>query len=148
MNNEPWLISMVVCVTLLASVCTCLLVPLRQRFSRIDPRYFRRIRVKFPSFLFVGIGNRKETGDVRNFGVIVPMFVLHIVGYLLTAALWAVVPVLYQYGVDLTELWIAPVAFALFHTVLVVTTEAICFHVGKKREYEQSVNAADKASEN
>ncbi len=140
MNNDPWLISLVVCTTLLASLCTALLVPLRQRFSRVDPRYLRRIKVKFPSFLFAGIGDRKETGNVRTFGVVLPMFVLHLTGYLLTAAMWVTVPVLYQYGVDLTELWAAPVAFALFHTVVFVITETVCFRVSRKRAAERAAD--------
>lgn len=131
--NDPWLISLVVCATLLASVCTALLVPLRQRYSRIDPRYLRRVKVRIFFFLFAGIGDKKETGNVRTFGIIVPMFVLHLVGYLLTVALWVTVPLLYQYGVDLSELWVVPVGFALFHTVTVVVTETVCYRISQKR---------------
>lgn len=126
MNENPWMIALVVCATLLASASTALLVPLRQRYSRINPKYFRKVKVKFPSFLFAGIGSRKDTGNVRKYGVIAPMFALHILGYVLTLALWFVVPLLYQYGVDLSELWAAPVAFALFHTIVVVIAEAAC----------------------
>ena len=141
-NEEPWLIFLVVFVTLVCSVCTALLVPLRQRYSRIDPKYFKRVKVKFPSFLFAGIGSRKDTGNVRNYGVIVPMFILHIFGYLLTAAMWFVVPFLYQYeGIDLTELWAAPVAAALLQTVLLVVTEAICLHISRKRSAADAQSA-------
>lgn len=142
MNEDPGMIAMVVCVTLLASVCTALLVPLRQRYSKIKPKYFRKVKVKFPSFLFAGIGSRKDMGNVRAYGVIVPMFVLHILGYLLTLALWITVPLLYQYGVDLSELWVAPVVFALFHTVTVVITEAMCLRKSNR------ASAAERASEN
>ncbi len=139
--NEPWLIFIVVFATLACSVCTGLLVPLRQRFSKLDPKYFRRIKVRGLSFLFAGIGARSDTGNVRTFGVIVPMFVLHITGYILTLALWLAVPIAYQFGVDLTELWAIPIAAALFHTVCVVVTEAVCARVCRKRKEQQSAEA-------
>lgn len=138
-NQEPWLIFLVVLVTLVCALCTALLVPLRQRFSRIDPKYFRRVRVRFPSFLFAGIGSRQGTGNVREYGVIVPMFVLHVLGYLFTVAICVAVPVLYyRYGVDLTELWAAPVAITLVHTVAVVATEASVLRVSRKKAAEQA----------
>lgn len=137
---EEWLIALVVTVSVLSSVCTIFLVPLRQLFSKVDPRFFKRVKVKFPSFLFVGIGGRKsETGNVRTFGVIVPMFVLHIVGYLLTLAMWVTIPFAWQYGMDLTELWAIPVAFAFLHTVLTVVTEAVCLKISRKRAAEEQV---------
>lgn len=132
--NDPWLVFLMVFATVVGSVCTGLLVPLRQRFSKIDPQYFKRVKVKFPSFLFVGIGNRRETGNVRSYGVILPMFLLHILGYLLTIGMWIAVPFLYQYaGVDLDVLWVVPVAAALFQTVTEVVTEVVCVKICRKR---------------
>ncbi len=143
--NESLLVFLVVFVTLVCSVCTGLLTPLRQRFSKVDPRYFRRVKVRFPSFMFAGIGDKSSTGNVKTYGVITPMFVLHIIGYILTIALWIAVPVLYQYGVDLTELWAAPLAAALLQTVLVVVTEAVCLNISRKRASEGDPEQSDAA---
>lgn len=137
-----WQIALLVIVTFLASAYTCVLVPLRQLFSKVDPKYFKRVKVKFPSFLFVGTGGRKsETGNVRNYGVTVPMFVLHIVGYLLTLATWIVIPVLDQFaGWDPDVLLAVPLSVALLQTVLTVTTEAVCMNVSRKRRAAEVQN--------
>lgn len=138
------LILLVVFVTLICSVCTGMLVPFRQLWLHVDPKYFKRVKVKFPAFLFVGIGGSKaEHGNVKNYGVIVPMFVLHILGYILTLLLWAAMPVLYyRFGIELDILVVVPLAVALPFTIIVVVTEAICVSVSRKRhreelEYEQ-----------
>ncbi len=141
--NNSWLIFLVVFVSLISGVCTGLLVPLRQRYLKIDPELFKRVKVKFPSFLFAGIGDKKTTGNVKNFGVIVPMFVLHIVGYLVTAGMWVTVPLLYQYGVELSELWAAPVVIALVYTIAVVIAEAVLSHLSAKRAVAKADSGAN-----
>ena len=127
---------LVVFVTLICSACTALLVPFRQNWSRVDPKYFKRVKVKFLSFLFVGIGgNKSEHGNVKNYGVIIPMFVMHILGYLLTIGLWLAMPLLYyRVPLDLDVLVVVPVAVALPFTVLVIATEAICVAVVRNRQ--------------
>ena len=129
------LILLVVFVTLICSVCTALLVPFRQLWLGVDPQYFKRVKVKFPAFLFVGLGGRKSKyGNVKEYGVIAPMFVLHILGYLLTLLLWAAMPTLYyRFGIDLDVLVVVPLAFALLFTIIVVVTEAICVSISRKR---------------
>lgn len=129
----------VVFVTLVSSLCTALLVPFRQYGLRVEPRFFKRIKVKFPSFLFVGIGSKKsEQSDVRNFGVIIPMFVLHIVGYLLTLLIWAIVPALYyRVGVDLDVLVLIPLAIAIPFVIAVVITEYVCVWFSGKKKHEE-----------
>ena len=134
------LILVTVLVTLICSACTALLVPFRQPWLKVDPQYFKRVKVKFPAFLFVGIGGSKsETGNVKEYGVIVPMFVLHIVGYVLTLLLWATIPTLYySFGIDLDVLVVVPLAFALPFTVAVVVTEAICRSTSRKKQLEEA----------
>lgn len=135
------LIFLTVFVTLIASLCTALLAPLRQLRSRVDPSYFKRVKVPYPvSYLFVGIGGkRSKTGDVSKYGVISPMFVLHILGYLLTLFIWAIVPVAYQFGpIDLDVLFVIPLAVAVFDVIVVVLTEVICVAYVKRKQLEAS----------
>ena len=134
------LIFLTVFVTLIASLCTALLAPLRQLRSRVDPSYFKRVKLPYPiSYLFVGIGGkRSKTGDVSKYGVIIPMFVLHILGYLLTLFIWAIVPVCYQWGIDLDVLFVIPLAVAVFDVIVVVLTEVICVAYANKKQLEDS----------
>lgn len=138
-------IFLVVFVTLLSSVCTALLVPLRQYRLRVEPRFFQRVKVKFPAFLFAGVGGRRSNqGDVKNFGVIVPMFVLHIVGYVLTLFIWAIVPTLYyRVGIDLDVLFVIPLAVAVAFVVAVVVTELVCVQISRKKQLEQQKSQAE-----
>ena len=135
------LIFLTVFVTLIASLCTALLAPLRQLRSRVDPSCFKRVKLPYPvSYLFVGIGGkRSKTGDVSKYGVIIPMFVLHILGYLLTLFIWAIVPVLYyRVGIDLDVLFVIPLGVAVFDVRVVVLTEVICVAYANKKQLEES----------
>ena len=142
---EQFLIFLTVFITLISSVCTALLTPFRQHGLRIEPRFFKRIRVPFPaSLLFKGIGDKSEQGDVKTFGVIVPMFVLHIVGYLLSLFIWAFVPVLYfRLGIDTDILFTIPLGIAVLYVVAVVVTELLCVRFSRaKQQQEQSAEEA------
>lgn len=141
--SYSWQIALLVIVTALCGAFTGMLVPLRQLFSDIDPQYFKRIRVAFPAFLFVGAGGRKAAkGNVREYGIIVPMFVLHLTGYLFTIAICVLIPVLDQFvGLDPLELIAVPLGIALLHTLIVVITEAICVRTSRRR----AAQAADDA---
>ncbi len=123
----------VVVVTLAASMCTALLAPMRQRRLKVDGQYFRRVKVRYLYFLFGSMGTKQEGRDVRSYGVILPMFVLHIIGYILTVGIWAAVPVLYRYGVDLEYLWAVPLAVDLVYTLTLTVTEAVCVRVSARR---------------
>ena len=138
---EVLLIFLTIFVTLVASLCTALLAPLRQLWSRVDPSHFKRVKLPYPlSLLFVGIGGkRSKHGDVSKYGVILPMLVLHILGYLLTVFIWAIVPVLYyRAGIDLDVLFVFPLAVAVFDVIAVVLTEVICVAYVNKKHLEAS----------
>ena len=136
---DAFLIFLTVFVTLVCSLCTALLVPLRQRKLRVDPSLFLRIKVPFPaSLLFVGIGKKSTREDVQNFGVILPMFVLHILGYLLTVLIWALVPTLYyKAGMDTDILFVIPLAVAVPYVIAVVLAEYCCVKKSRNKQSEQ-----------
>lgn len=115
------LIFLTVFVTLVCSVCTALLTPFRQLRLRVEQRFFKTVRFKGVS-------------------VIVPMFVLFIVGLLLTVLIWVLVPLLYyRAGIDLDVLVVVPVAVAVPYAIAVVLTEFICVYISRNRQAEVSV---------
>ncbi len=55
------------------------------RLIEINPEYFRKVKIKKLSFMFRGIGGKTSLyGDVRKYGVILPLFVIQIIGIILT----------------------------------------------------------------
>lgn len=136
---EAFLIFLTAFITLVSSVSVALLVPLRQYRLRIDPRFFKRIKVKFPAFMFAEIGGSKsEYGNVKDFGVIIPMFILHIVGYVLALFIGAIVPVLYyRLGIDTDVLFVIPLGIAVLYVIAVVVTEYLCVSFSRKKQLEQ-----------
>lgn len=147
---DGFLIFLTVFVTLISAICTAALVPIRQRSLRVEPRFFKRIKVPFPaSLLFAGIGKDAEHKDVKSFGVIVPMFVLHVVGYLLTALTFAIVPVAYyRFGVETDILFVIPLGIAVLYVVVVVVTELLCVRFSRNRQQQEQPQAEEDADNN
>ena len=53
-------------------------------FAIIDVKYFKTIKITKCAFLFRGIGGKHLVGgDVKKDGVIIPMFVLQVFGYVI-----------------------------------------------------------------
>ena len=134
---EGFLIFLTIFVTLISAVVVAMLVPYRQRLLRLDPSVFKRVKVPFPlSWFFVGTGD-DEQRNVRQYGVILPMFILHIVGYALAILIVALVPCLYQFaGMELDVLFVVPLAVAVFFVLVVFITEILCakYFNAKQRE--------------
>lgn len=64
--------------------------------ENIDVKYFKKVKVTKLSFLFRGIGGKDMVGgDVRKDGIIMPMFVLQILGYCIAVISTIVFLVLY-----------------------------------------------------
>ena len=107
------MIFVTVFITLVCSACTALLVT------------FRKLSLR----------NKKEIGKVT-------ILVLQIVGYVLTAFIWAIVPTLYyRVGLDLDVLILIPVAVAVPYVIAVVLTEYLrIFFVRRKQSKEEHSN--------
>lgn len=62
----------------------------------INPEYFKKVKVKILSWMFRGIGGKDSIyGDVRHYGVIVPIFVVQIIGIVLAILQIILIPFLY-----------------------------------------------------
>ena len=63
------------------------------RLYEVDPRFFKTVKVKKFSFLFVTTYDKKSTlGGAKGSGLILPMFILQLFGYII--ALLSIVTVL------------------------------------------------------
>ena len=66
------------------------------RLYEINPEYFKKVKVKILSWMFRGIGGKDSIyGDVRHYGVIVPIFVVQIIGIVLAILQMILIPFLY-----------------------------------------------------
>lgn len=68
--------------------CICMTTALSPLISfgnyEINPDCFKKIKIKKLSFLFKGWGGKNSIyNDVKNYGVILPIFILYIIGYFL-----------------------------------------------------------------
>ena len=66
------------------------------------------------------------------------MLVLNIVGYVLTAFIWAIVPILYRWGMDTDVLFVVPLGVAVLFVIAVVVTEFVCRAIARKRQQEEA----------
>ena len=66
------------------------------RLYEINPEHFKKVKVKILSWMFRGIGGKDSIyGDVRHYGVIVPIFVVQIIGIVLAILQIILIPFLY-----------------------------------------------------
>ncbi len=86
---------------LIMSIFLTSLMPLICPFSsirlyEINPEYFKKVKVKKLSWMFRGIGGKDSIyGDVCNYGVIVPIFAVQIIGIVLAILQIILIPFLY-----------------------------------------------------
>lgn len=105
------------------------------RLYEVNPEYFRKVKVRKWTFLFCGIGGKKSKyGDIHNYGIIVPLLVIQILGYFLTFLQIILIPILYTLvRKEYITLIVIGSIFAVFiFTSLIVCM--LCVIKTKKRE--------------
>ena len=120
-------------LSVLVALIIASLVPISQFNSVpiINEENFKRKQIKRLSFLFRGLYG----GDVKIFGVIYPMYIFHIVGYVIATVSSAVILVMYfAFNVDVyttgtTAFCIIMCAFIAYEVALF-----ICWLISKKRD--------------
>lgn len=126
----------VICIFFIA-LCSCLMfiIPPASQIRasvRINPEKFKKVKIKRFSFMFRGIGGRSSIyGDVKKYGIIVPMFVIHIIGYVLCVFSIIITCVLY-FGFKVLIRNIALVVFGtlVFEIIICIITIIVCEHIG------------------
>ncbi|MCH5260968.1 MAG: hypothetical protein J1F18_14505 [Lachnospiraceae bacterium] len=116
---------------------TALCVPFgNSRLYGVNPNNFKRKKVKYLSFLFRGVGGKNCIyGDVKEYGIIYPIYVFHILGYLLATLLIGLVFILlfvFKMHIALVSIILFSV-FLGFACVYCIAT-MICVIISKKRD--------------
>lgn len=106
------------------------------RLYEINPDYFKKVKVKNFSRLFKGLGGKNSIyGDVKNYGIIYPMFIMHILGYIFSI-LSIIVAFLLLYAFNITPLVVIIVIGCIFVIDLIIlfVTTAVCAIISKKKD--------------
>jgi hypothetical protein len=121
-------------------ICTIimfLVAPFAQiRLYEIEPEYFKRIKVGRLSFLFRGIGGKHSVySNVKEYGVIIPMFIIQILGYLFAIISWIIVPLLYfVFDLNITSIAIVVACILGAELLVVVIMILICMAISKYKK--------------
>lgn len=127
-------------IDLIAFVIILLAIPTltylgKYRLYGIKAEYFKRIKIKKFHFLFSGIGGKDSIyGDVKNYGIIVPLFYVQLQGYILFVIMLIVAPIMYFAAGLVFATKIMCGITLLCHALVVLAVEIICEKVSKKRE--------------
>ena len=124
-------------VELVMSIFLTLLIPFivpifSVRSYEIDPDFFRKIKIKKLSYMFRGIGGKDSIyGDVCTYGVILPFFVLQVLGYVLTIIQLIVIPILFfVLNVDYLTIIVSGSIFCIYILSLIVVY-FVCKEISK-----------------
>lgn len=127
-------------VELILAYILTLLIPLivpfySVRLYEINPEYFRKVKIKKLNFMFRGIGGKGSVyGDVHNYGIILPIFVVQIIGFILTIIQLIVIPLLFIFiGIDYITIIVIGSSFC-FYIIILITVSLICIGISKHKD--------------
>lgn len=107
------------------------------RLYEIDPELFRKVKIKKFTWMFRGIGGKDSVyGDVRDYGVIAPIFAVQILGNVLAVIQLALIPILYLLvQIDSITIIVIGSMFGAYVLVfIIVTTTCICLSKYKQKD--------------
>lgn len=118
-------------------LCTALIAPLAQ-FNRYDinPTYFKKVKVRRCVHLIRGLGGRSSKyGDVKNYGVIYPMFLIQILGYILSICVSIIDFVLvFALNLSVTVVAIVSCSILILQGVICAIIILSCFVITKIKD--------------
>lgn len=105
------------------------------RLYEINPENFKKIKIKKFAWMFRGIGGKDSIyGDVRNYGVIVPIFVVQILGCILAVIQLILIPILYTLvQIDYITIIVIGSMFGGYIFIYIAVT-ASCIGISKYRD--------------
>lgn len=112
------------------------LAPFMQiRLYEINPDLFSKIKIKRFSFLFRGVGGKTSIyGDVQEYGIVLPLFILQVLGYVIASlVIVTVLLLLYMFKLDLNTIAIIVAIIMISYSMIAIATTAIVILISKKR---------------
>lgn len=116
--------------------CIARLVPYaNEKIDYVNPEIFKKVKIKKFSWLFTGF-NGKDTiySDKKKYGVILPMFIMHILGYILSLISLILLVVLASIGINMDLITYIIFGTLLFHLVVYDIVLGVCSIISKKHD--------------
>lgn len=106
---------------------------MQENLYEIEPKYFKRIKIKRLSFMFRGIGGKKSIcGSAKEYGVIIPMLVIQIMGYLFAfCSIISVLVLHFAIKMELTKIAITICLVLGLELVIAIGTTFVCAIITK-----------------
>ena len=124
------------CLIFFFIVITAIYVPLSQpRLHEINADNFKRKQVRHLTFLFRGLNGMTRTlCNVKSYGIIYPIYVFHILGYVLAMVLTTLaVILLFAFNITIGIVTIVIIIVSVTYMLAYVITIMICIQISKKR---------------
>ena len=121
-------------------VLSCLIIVFTVPFTQatlteINPSNFRRVKLRKFKWLFRTIGSKDSIySNIENFGIPIPIFILHIMGYIL--AFINIVLTIYVLIInnESTQFVLVSVYIWSGYTIIVITLYSVLIFVSKYRD--------------
>lgn len=103
-------------------------------FHNVNTELFTKIKIKKCAWLFKGSGGKHSIyGDVKHYGIIKPMFILHILGYILSLlSIITALIMLFVFNLDLITTAITIASILGFESIILAITKITCLIISKK----------------
>lgn len=103
--------------------------------ASIIPHNFKKIKIKRFSFLFKGIGGKDSIyGSVKDYGIILPMFILQILGYILCILSIIIVVLCIAFHVLLYKIVMIILSILIFESITCCLIIIFCEIKGKRNK--------------
>ena len=133
---------LIIFLSVLFTFVIALAVPFSQYKSvYINPDNFKRKKVKRFSFMFRGIGGKDCIyGNVKTYGVAYPLYIFHIIGYILSLISLALTFVLlFAFNVSINIITYVNLSICLGFLIIYIIGITILEFISKKRDKEKDL---------
>lgn len=136
------MIGVMIFLIVFSILCTAFIAPSAQYNNyEINPQYFKKIKLrnKAQSFFFKGIGGKDCTyGDTIKYGVIYPMFVIQVLGYILSiCSLILTFVLIFAFKTSIVTVAVVNCLMLLFQGIAYVITTLACIAVTRSKNKEK-----------
>ena len=105
----------------------------RTSYQSIDEKKFKLYKIKKFGFLFKGMQGQSAS----NHGVIMPMLIIQIQGYILGLLSFVLIVIKEAFLLSMDDVFLIIIITLFIHTFVVVMTTAITGFVGNRRNYKR-----------
>jgi hypothetical protein len=127
-------------ILLMIIIMTVLIPFYYSRLRGLNPENFKKIKIKKLSRFFVGYGGKTTIySDVINYGIVLPIFILHIVGYAFSI-LSSITSLLLYFAFDFDIITIELTIFVILfcEIVILLLTDLCCTIFSKHKDKKKN----------